>query len=144
MALFKRDEPTNVIPAAGSQVEVKSSGRPGWLILLAALVAVLIISTGLVFAGRWVYRSVHHKSAQPPVSQPVSTNKTAYPKRPSGSGTQNTPQPSPTTQPSPSASNNQTGSLPQNGPGNVVALFVGTALTAAGLHYLVNLRRQPN
>jgi cytoskeletal protein RodZ len=40
--------------------------------------------------------------------------------------------PSPTTQPSP-----QPTSLPNNGPGEVAALFIGTSVVAAGLHYAV-------
>ena len=166
MALFKRDEPTNVIPPAGSQVEVKHTNRPGWLILLAAAVVILIISTGLVFAGRWIYRSVHHKSStsvsQPtggskkPSSQsapsPQSSTSPTSPSKPSpqpsgGSASKPTPQPAlpssgssnKPTSPSPTAS---TQTLPQNGPGDMAALFIGTSLAAAGLHYLIRMRRQ--
>jgi len=160
--LKRKDESTNVIPPAGSEVEVKSNHRPGWLMLLAAVVAILIISTALVFAGRWIYRSVHHKSSNPAVSKPATSKKTPSSQPSSGSSQKSTPSPSPSTNGStrktnpapsptspPGSSSNPTSpptasnqTLPQNGPGNVVALFVGTSLVVAGLHYLINLRRQ--
>ncbi len=91
-------------------------------IILAFLVAVLV-----VFAGRWVYKKVTHKDKP---SVPVKTQPMKTPSLPTGNPT-----------PAPSATPTTNGQLPNNGPGDVVALFVGTALVIGGLHYLYSLRR---
>lgn len=138
MALFRRDEPTNIIPPPGGQTEIRQVNRPSWVILLGAAVAILLISTGLVFGGRWVYRSIKNEPAKQPVSQPTPSTTTPSPQPPAGTTKPPAPQPSPpsgTPSPTPTP-------LPQNGPGEVAALFIGASLAAAGLHYLISLRRQ--
>ncbi|MBX4190828.1 hypothetical protein KW794_01950, partial [Candidatus Saccharibacteria bacterium] len=50
-------------------------------------------------------------------------------------------QPSNQNSSSSSPSSNSGKSLPNNGPGNVIAIFAGSTLAAAGLHYIISLRR---
>lgn len=102
---------------------------------LAFLVALLV-----VFAGRWVYRKTTHQPAKTTKPEAAESSKlpVATPsgsQQPSSGGT--------TSSPAPGASQSQKPSqLPNNGPGDVVAIFVGAALVAGGLHFLYTLRRQ--
>lgn len=125
MELFRR----------GGQNQFSAGGQPGWLRLVVYGLAAFVVAIALVFGGRWLYRSIHHSPGQV-VQQPSNTPKLTTPKSPpspsSGSQTPSNTSPSP----------NSNTKLPQNGPGDVVALFVGTSLAAAGLHYLFQLRRQ--
>ncbi|MEK7561566.1 MAG: hypothetical protein AAB541_01765 [Patescibacteria group bacterium] len=96
-------------------------------IVLAFLVAVAIVS-----AGRWIYRKTTHNNL--PVAAPTDNQ------QPSLSGATSSPASS---SPAPGAGQNQTASqLPNNGPGDVAAIFVGVALAVGGLHFLYNLRKQ--
>jgi ABC-type Fe3+-siderophore transport system permease subunit len=102
----------------------------------------IILVILLVLFARWLYHKVHHNDQ-------ISTSGTVQaPENPSGSS-----QPGANTLPSPqnspsSGSSSNSGSSSQNGkvitntgPGNVAAIFAGTTLAAAGLHYIISLRR---
>ena len=112
-----------------------------WPLILSYLVLALVFATLLVFGGRWIYHKVHKPTSGVYV-KPEATNK--LPPTQSGSKTKkstaaggNKSNSSSSTKTSPRASSN----LPNNGPGNVAALFVTTVIVASGLHYIYQLRR---
>jgi hypothetical protein len=148
MAIFRREE-TSELPE--SQVEFKdTSGARQWIALALYIVMALVVAILVVLAGRWVYHKLHNDSGPNPApvapqatrpTQLASPNTTQ--KSPTGtSGTNSSPTPAPTPPSSkrPTSTANP-GALPNNGPGDVVALFVGVSLVAAGLHYAVALKR---
>jgi hypothetical protein len=102
----------------------------------------IILVILLVLFARWVYHKVHNND-QINTSGTVQAPEYSSGSNQSGASTQ------PSTQNNPSSSSSSTsGSSSQNGktitntgPGNVVAVFAGTTLAAAGLHYIISLRR---
>ena len=133
MALFRRQDSTQT-PSNVSQIEYQQSDGRRWPMLFAALAAALLIALALFYGGRWVYRSIFGDDTPAPAPvQPTRENglkpqTTEPPLNPSPSPKSNTPAPTPS-------------QLPNNGPGNVVAIFITTSLAAAGLHYIISLRR---
>lgn len=155
MALLRRDAPSEL---PESQVEYRDpNSAKRWIMLLIYFIVALAIAVLVVLAGRWVYHKVHHTSNPNPTPvAPQGTNRAKTPS--SGSANNNANKKSATNNKSnksgssSSAANNGTGSngsrpapspgaLPNNGPGDVIALFVGTSLVAAGIHYAAALRR---
>jgi hypothetical protein len=146
MAIFRR---TTASELPESQIEYNdTSGARRWIALALYILMALVVAILVVMAGRWVYHKLHNTSETRPVPvapEGVSSTPAVSPpnasKVPSGSSNTkkvpNPPNPSPTpsrTAPSPQA-------LPSNGPGDVLALFVGVSLAAAGLHYAVAIKR---
>lgn len=136
MAIFRRQNSSQT-PSNVSQVEYQQSDGRRWPMLFAALAAALLIALALFYGGRWVYRSIFGSDPQTPTPiqptrenglQPQNTAPPAQNPTPSPTPRSNPPSPSPT-------------QLPNNGPGNVMAVFVTTSLAAAGLHYIISLRR---
>jgi hypothetical protein len=147
MAIFRRN--TSELPE--SQVEYSdASGARQWIALAFYILLALAVAVLVVLAGRWVYHKVHNSSGpnpapvapqgvtQAPLASPNTTKKALPP-----SSTNKTPSPTPTP-PAPNRSTTTPGALPNNGPGDVVALFAAVSLAAAGLHYIVAIRRVQN
>ena len=114
-----------------------------WLMLIVYFLMALAVAILVVFGGRWLYRTVAHKNKPATTTQQTSnppaggtpqqpTASPSTPTTPTPTPQQGTPAPRPTTQAS---------QLPNNGPGDVLAIFVGTALAVGGLHYILTLRR---
>ena len=95
-----------------------------WPLIALHLLAALIIATSVVYLGRWIYRSSVHTTKTPGKLKNISLKQTSQ--SPSGS------------QP---AANSATNNLPNNGPGNLVAVFGVTAASAGSLHYVIKRRR---
>ncbi|MBA3757983.1 hypothetical protein H0X09_03955 [Candidatus Saccharibacteria bacterium] len=135
MALFRRrnvDQSGNSL----SQIEFNDTNERRWPMMLAALAAALLIALILFYVGRWAYRSIIGNDAEPtpvaPIKQDSSpTQQGANPQ----SGTL------PTQGSGPSPSPNPPSTIVDSGPGDIAALFIGTSLAAAGLHYVISLRR---
>jgi|SRR5579871_1753671 len=148
------DENDAIVPDNGSAPIVDESGtyvhtESRWLHALLYIITALIFAFFFVLAGRWVYHRFHHHNSV--VTTPATNNvpsKTANqspaasqspsPSPSSSSGKQATPSPSPQASP-PAAS--PTSSIPNTGPGNMAAVFLVTASSVAGLHYIVTSRR---
>ena len=151
-AVLPEREPMPIVDESG--LRTYQDGEWYWLQFVLYLVAALIFAFFLVLAGRGIYHRYHHKQTVTTVAasnnippQPNSSSaSSSYPQgnQPSGSSggnssTQPAPAPStPKTQPRPSPSPSQ---LPNNGPGNVAAVFIGTSLVAGSLHYIISLRK---
>lgn len=166
MALLRRSTASEL---PESQVEYgEESAAKRWITLLIYIVCALAVAVLVVLAGRWVYHKVHNTSGPNPapvapqgtnqgLSAPNSSNKSqsssgnsssgssasnnsnsesSGSSSASGSSNANNNSAGKAAQPSPSPSN-----LPNNGPGDVAALFVGSSLIAGGLHYMVSQRR---
>jgi hypothetical protein len=107
--------------------------RYGWVALILYALGAFVIAVALVFGVRWIYRSIHH-SNQTTAPQPVSVSQPT--KKSKSSSSSNSSHQSQS-----DSDSNGSQSLPDNGPGDVAALFVGTSAVAAGLHYFVRTRR---
>lgn len=108
-----------------------------WLMLIVYFLMALAVAILVVFGGRWAYRAITHKNKPATTNQPAGNN---VPQEPTTTPT--TPiTPTPTAQPG-TTTPSQTAQLPNNGPGNIAAIFIGTALAVSALHYLYSLRRQ--
>jgi cytoskeletal protein RodZ len=139
MAIFRRTE-TSELP--GSQVEYNnSSGARQWIMLALYILMALAVAILVVMAARWVYHKVHDTNGPnpAPVAPQVVAPAPVAPPKPA----KKSPSPSSATPPSSSSHSTITNpsTIPNNGPGDVVALFVGVSLAAAGLHYAFALKR---
>jgi len=118
----------------------KTEHGQGIVRIIAAILAGIILIVLIVLLARWIYHSAHHTEVTPPPSTSLKTpaassnNKTGG-ARPSGG---NTPAPAANTPSTPSAGSSQ---ITNTGPGDVAAIFAGTVLAAAGLHYIISIRR---
>jgi hypothetical protein len=110
---------------------------------IVMIIGGIILVILLVLFARWVYHKAHHSDTAPTVGtsqlpQQSSTgqsqsalNQQLNNQSSSGSGNSQ-----------PSTGTNQNGkAITNTGPGNVAAIFAGSTLAAAGLHYIISLRR---
>jgi cytoskeletal protein RodZ len=139
------------------QTERRERVGLAWLIALATLVVTVLVALGLFYGGRWAYRSVFKKDNKPTTTVVENNDKsTATNENTSNSGTSstNTDQSNPAPAPAPTGSTGTTTTpqtpgmtagrstgLPNTGPGDVIAIFVVTALTGMIAHRLVTTRR---
>lgn len=100
-----------------------------WPAILMYTTLAFLVAALVVFTGRWIYRKTTHQTPKTITSEGVK-----LPAVPPTSS-----QPSTSIAPTTSVTGGQ---LPNNGPGNVIAIFVGTTLAATGLHFIYNLRKQ--
>jgi cytoskeletal protein RodZ len=105
------------------------------LILLAVVLIVLIV----LFA-RWLYHKAHNNSqATQTGTNTTSQTSTSLPKQ-SASQPQSNSKTTPNSGSSSAPTNSNNNNLPNGGAGNVIAIFAGASLAAAGLHYIISLR----
>ena len=146
-----------------SQIEYRdTNGGRRWVALLIYIVLALAVATLVVFAGRWVYHRVSNNSGPTPTTiSPQNTKKGATTPKPSPAptskapATTSKPAPAPAPTPAPSAGTNKSSgtatpaptpapsptSLQNTGPGEIIALFIGTSFVAGFLHFTVKLRK---
>ena len=121
----------------------RSEHGQAWIRIAAATVVAVILVILIVLLARFIYHKAHnHAGPAPAVTQNTPAISNNNPKT----------SPAPAASPTPSSSNSNGANTGQNagsnsskisntGPGNVVAIFAGASLAAAGLHYLVSVRR---
>lgn len=107
--------------------------RRGWIMLVTYMLIALLFAVGVVLLGRWVYHRVHKTNSSTPqpaanTTKPQANNSSTSTQAPQNSNTQ-------------SPSNSSTSQVPNTGPGNVIALFAGTAIVVGGLHFIWSVRR---
>jgi cytoskeletal protein RodZ len=143
-----------------SQIEYRDeSSARRWVSLIVYLVLALVVATLVVLAGRWVYHRFSNDSGPAPTTiapqgtkqgvstptptpSPTTKTPTTYtnptpPSPTSGGAKKATPTPtSPNTTPSPTPT-----ALPNNGPGEAVALFLGVSFVSAFAHFIYKLRK---
>jgi len=145
-------EPRYISSPASSQATKTEHGQ-AWLRVIAGILIALILIVSIVFFARWVYQKTHNNSQTkgPETSQTTgdisSRNKTSESQL-QGSGSTNpagaadssgsSTTSSGTVTPNDGNANSQ---ISNTGPGNVAAVFVGTALISGGLHYIITIRR---
>jgi hypothetical protein len=146
------------------QTERRERVGLAWLIALATLVVTVLVALGLFYGGRWAYRSVF-KNNDKPATVANNGNSQESSKNGSNQGTSSdsTSQPNPTTAPAPApqgtngsnASPAPSGAVPQTagntagkgtnlpntGPGDILAIFVITAIAGTIAHRAVSSRR---
>lgn len=111
-----------------------SSGAAPIVRIIGLVIAGVVLVVLLVLAARWIYHKAHQNN-----TKPTSTTKTTPAAPSTNQPAQGAPtSPGTTTPPSSSSQNAQ---LPNNGPGDVAAIFIGSSLAAAGLHYIITIRR---
>lgn len=119
----------------------KSEHGQGIVRILVSILVGLILIVLIVLLARWIYHKAHHASETTPPSTtlkvPASSSDNSTNGARPGSGTPPTASPNNTSNP-PSSSSTQ---ITNTGPGDVAAIFVGTTLAAAGLHYILSVRR---
>lgn len=104
---------------------------------IVMIIGGIILVVLLALFARWIYHAVNHND-QTNTGGVIQT-----PQEPSGPSTQSGNGP-PSNNTGNSGSNNsstQKQPIANTGPGNVVALFAGSTLAAAGLHYIISVRR---
>jgi hypothetical protein len=117
----------------------KTEHGQGIVRIIAAILAGIILIVLIVLLARWIYHSAHHAVTPAPPSTSLKT--------PAVSPDNNTSGAQPSSGTPPTASPNNPTSAPaapqitNTGPGDVVAIFAGAALAAAGLHYIISVRR---
>lgn len=144
-AVLPEPEPryhTEVLP-----VKHQEHGQ-AWLRTLVSILVGLILIVLIVLLARWIYHKAHHSSVTvttPPTSQnsPAQSSSGAASGSQPASNTSRSGQPAPANNSNPSApaATNSSNNLPNSGPGDVAAVFAGTSLAVAGLHYIVSVRR---
>lgn len=105
-----------------------------WPVILIYIILAFLAAVAIVFAGRWIYHKTTHQTAK--TTKPEAADTSKLPAAPPGNNSANT---NPSTTKSTTPTNGQ---LPNNGPSDVVAIFVGTALAVGGLHFIYTLRKQ--
>lgn len=152
------NKPAATAPLIPPPVVHEFHERPGrrWPVVIGYLLAALLVAIAVVYLARWIYHKVSpankplsipasNVSGNPPPSPPATPSQTpAANSQSPGSGSSsglssNTGQSGQTSTRQSGAS----GQLPNSGPGDVVAIFVGVSLIFGGLHFLYGLRR-PN
>lgn len=156
MALLNRNKDMEVpSPKTASEVTERSNLR--WLHIIGFGAAAAVIAVLVVLAGKWIYDSVSNNNPKPVTIAPKSTQNHPTTISPgeessdssvpstnsnspnsSSSSTQSTP--GKTSNGSNQSTNSGSSNLPNNGPGDVLKLFIETSLVAAGLHYLFRRR----
>lgn len=130
------DNVTQMPPAAAAVPPIpehefhEQDGRH-WPVTLMYIVLAFLVACLVVFAGRWIYRKTTHQTTTSGAPSTSDNNKPP-----------STPQSGTTGSPTSGTGQSQTTSqLPNNGPGDVAAIFVGVSLATAGIHYIVSIRR---
>lgn len=135
-------ENNTIVETTPTEPDYNEPGR-NWLKLIGMVLAAIIVAVLLVLGARWVYNAITDSgtertgSGQPAdetklPQEPGATSSTSSTNANTGSSTTQTPR------------NNQTNtSLPNSGPEHVAAVFAGSSLAGAGLHYIINRRRNP-
>ena len=168
---FSRKKDVSSVPAEIQeyyQTERRERTGIAWLLALGTLLITIGLAALLFFGGRWIYRTVvdNDDDNQETAQTEQGEEATETPEgTPSEQGTQSsgtsstststpntsTPQQSTaganTSQPSGSTTQTTTSTpvtgdgLPDTGPGDVVAIFTATAITAGAAHYAISTRR---
>lgn len=125
--------PTTPVAPPVLQHEFHEHEGRRWPVILMYIVLAFLVAVAVVFAGRWVYRKATHQTAKT-----TSTNQGSVPAAPTANAPANKPPSGASNNQTPTSANSQ---LPNNGPGDVVAIFVGITFVAGALHYMYTLRR---
>lgn len=136
-----------------------------WPVVLVYLFVALLVAVGVVFAARWAYRESTNNeqqasltSSEEAAKEESSSKEAAEAERKNAESSEDGEEAdgSAAGDGSEAASsedgqNSDSGAaqgdsseesvLPDSGPGGVVAIFVASSLAAAGLHYIVSVRR---
>ncbi len=131
-----------------------------WPLIIGLVLGAAAIAIGLFFLVRTIYRSAHHtKTVVPANTQQLppqpgnsrgannksatsggsSSNNSSSNSSAGNSATNSSGSSANSTNNAVNAAGNS--SLPNSGPGDVVGLFAGTVLIAAGAHYVISLRK---
>lgn len=134
---------TEPVPEREPENEIEEDGQSLMQTVIMIIGAIILIIL-LVLLARWIYHAVSDNG------QPTSGTGSGTGQLPQEQGSSNSQSAGgqPSGNPGSSSSNNKAPSnqnngkpLTNTGPGNVAAIFAGSTLAAAGLHYIISLRR---
>lgn len=134
---------TEPVPAGQDVVIKREEDGQSLVQTIVMVIGAIILVFLLVIFARWVYHKVHNNNAT------ENTGTLQLPQESSNSSNQSTnSQPSSSSSTGTNSGSSSTSSgatnskaLANTGPGNVAAVFAGSTLAAAGLHYIISLRR---
>jgi cytoskeletal protein RodZ len=138
--------PQDVAEPKSKSLQTQSQDGQSLIQLFVMILGAIVLVILLVLFARWIYHKVHHNSEPTSVttSQQAKENESSNSQQGANSQSSNSSNSSGSNN-SGSSSSNSSGSsnnsLPNNGPGNVIAIFAGSTLAAAGLHYIISVRR---
>lgn len=126
-------DPPPATRVVNTEYEETQTTRPPVLRIILAIVVIAILAFLILLFARWLYHKIHHSGTNtggttlnvPTHSTDETNQPTVQPRPDNDTVTNSTP----------------SSNLPNNGPGNVIGLFAGSAIAAGGLHYLISLRR---
>jgi cytoskeletal protein RodZ len=130
-----------------AQPKQEGQSRPQ---VIGGVIAAIILIVLLVLLGRFIYHKVNNSPAKNVSVTTQPSPQTSSSSTQSGSSSGSSASGSSTSGSSSSTAPNSsgrtapiasTGKLPNNGPGSTVAIFAVSSLAAAGLHYIISLRR---
>lgn len=145
------------------QAERRERAGVAWLLALGTLVVTLLLAVGLFFGGRWVYRKTTHKNTSTAKTNTSQSSDQSTPDNTSSSSTSSSTDQSSssnssasssastptsnsssapaasssTATPSQTSTGSSSNSLPNTGPGDVLAIFAITAIAGALAHRLL-------
>ena len=163
---FRRKKDVSDVPTEIQeyyQTERRERTGIAWLLALGTLIVTIGLATLLFFGGRWIYRTVANRGNDKRNTAQTEQNEekrednkgeqTPEQSTPS-SGTSSTSTSTPNNPGAPAGAAPAAGSgsqvagtqsreepLPNTGPGDVVALFTLTSISAAAAHYAISTRR---
>lgn len=119
----------------------ESEPSRNWIRLVIMIIAAVIVAALLIFAARWIYHAVTDDDSNTGTSGQVDDND-ILPAGPDKEGASNPAKPGTLPGTQPSTRTPQTGDqLPSSGPEHIAAVFAGSSLVGAGVHYFVNRKR---
>jgi uncharacterized membrane protein YgcG len=148
-------EPEPRYHTAELPVEKTEHGQ-SWPRILAGVLLAIVLIILVVLLARWIYHRSHHAVQTPPAASQsqklnasgssesgVQSDNSGTSSGSSSGSSSNSGSSSSSSSGggSSSSSNPNSSKISNTGPGNVAAVFVGTTLAAAGLHYLISVRR---
>ena len=120
----------------------KTEHGQAWLRLLAAILVGLVLVILIVLLARWIYHSTHHAAQTAINTTKQQAAKTSQKVTNGESQTTDNTSSSSSSSGSSTTTTTNGGKITNTGPGNVLAVFVGSSLAAAGLHFIISVRRQ--
>lgn len=125
-------ENNRVVETQPTEPDLVDEPGHNWLRIIGMILAAIVVSVLLIFVARWIYQSFTDDNAPTTTQNPRPSEGN---KAPAGQGPQQTANPAPQNQPAGGGN-----ALPNSGPEHVAALFAGSSLIGAGVHYAVTRR----
>lgn len=171
LPVVEQEQPKSNLPKeVQDYYESGSRERRGmaWLLGLGTLLVTLLLAAGIFFGGRWIYNKIANNNDQPQDTAQIGedqkkeesnqNNQNSGSNSSDSNSNQNQPQPTPAPTPTPTPAPTPTPqptptpvpapqtqdskSVPNTGPGDVVAIAVATTVVSMAGFYVVQLKKE--